>query len=71
MVHKMTWNKQIVNELCYVGAFMMTRLNPGIFRIFELSKEKMNLSSSDCRTSKTISNDTKPEPISWEPNIEN
>ena len=31
----------------------------------------MNLNSSDCRASKIIQNDTKLDPISWEPNIEN
>ena len=47
------------------------RLNSGIFWSFDLKKWKSNLTSSDCRASKIIWNDTKPEPISWELNIEN
>ena len=43
----------------------------GIFRIFELSEWKLNLNSSDFRASKIIRNDTKVEPIFWEPKREN
>ena len=43
----------------------MSRLNSGIFRILELMEYNLNLNSSDCSASKIISNDTRPEPISW------
>ena len=46
------------------------RLNSGIFRIFELSAYKLNPIRSDCRASKIILNDTRVEPISWEPKRE-
>ena len=49
----------------------MSRLNSGIFRIFEFSEWSLKLNSSDCRASKIIGNDTKVELISWEPNKEN
>ena len=49
----------------------MTRLNSGIFRIFELRDWNLNLNNWDCRASKIIWNDTKAEQISWEINIEN
>jgi len=38
--------------------FLATRLNSGIFRIFELSELNLNLNGSDCRASKIICNDT-------------
>ena len=40
-------------------------------KIFELSECKLNLNLSDCRASKIIWNDTKVDPISWEPSEEN
>ena len=49
----------------------MDRLNSGIFRIFKVSVQNLNLNSSDCRALKIITNDTKLEPISWELNLKN
>ena len=49
----------------------MPRLNSGIFSIFEPSEWNFNLISSECRTWKIISIDTKLEPISWKLKIEN
>ena len=49
----------------------MSRLNSGIFWSFDLIKLKSNMTSSDCRASKIIWNDTKLEPISWEQNAGN
>ena len=54
-----------------INTLPIIRLNPGILRIFELSKWKVNLNGSDFRASKMISNDTEPEPISCETNIKN
>ena len=50
---------------------LMIRLKSGIFWIFDFSKWRSNLTSSNCRALKIILNDTKPEPISWELFIEN
>ena len=47
------------------------RLNSRNLRILELNNSNFNLKSSDGRSSKTISNDTKLGPISWELVIEN
>ena len=49
----------------------INRLNSRTFRIFELSAWNFNLNNSDCRASKINSDDTKPEPISWELNLQN
>lgn len=49
----------------------ITRLNSGIFSIFELSLWTLNLNSSKCKTSKIITNDTELELFFWELNIEN
>ena len=54
-----------------IDTLPIIRMNPGILRIFELRKWKVNLNGSDFRASKMISNDTEPEPISWETNIKN
>ena len=46
-------------------------MNPGNFWIFELSQENFNLDSSVCRASKSMSNDTKHEPVYWKLHVEN
>ena len=50
---------------------LMSGLNSGILRIFELSEFHIKLNDSDCRAWKIISNDTLIEPISWELLVEN
>ena len=50
---------------------IIIRLNPWIFRIFELSEWKLKLNSSDCGVFKIFRNETKPEAISWETNMKN
>ena len=49
----------------------MYRLNSGIFSIFNLRAWNLDLTSSDCRASEIISNDTEPDAISWESRREN
>ena len=56
---------------CFLETQRMIRLNSGIFRIFKVSVQNLNLNSSDCRALKIITNDTKLEPISWELNLKN
>ena len=58
-------------ELRMINNWIMIRLNSGIFRIFKVSVQNLNLNSSDCRALKIITNDTKLEPISWELNLKN
>ena len=60
----------VMKHPVYYGTTMI-RLNSGTFWSFDLSKWKSNRTCSDCRASKIIANDTKPEPISLELNIEN
>ena len=47
------------------------RLNSGIFRIFNLRVWNLDLTSSDCRASEIIWNDTEPDAVSWESRREN
>ena len=47
------------------------RLNSGIFSIFNLRVWNLDLTSSDCRASEIIWNDTEPDAISWESRREN
>ena len=49
----------------------MVRLNSGIYRIFNLRVWNLDLTSSDCRASEIIWNDTEPDAVSWESRREN
>ena len=50
---------------------MKNRLNPEIFRVFELSEGNLYLNSSNCKASKIMEIESKLEQISWELNVEN
>ena len=63
-----TWQSK---QRWFWGWSLIMSLNSGIFWIFDPREWNLNLNSSDSRASKIIWNDTKPEPMSRELNIEN
>ena len=71
----LSYDKSLTNLLCFCICWNLNgsigRLNSGIFRIFNLRVWNLDLTSSDCRASVIIWNDTEPDAVSRDSRREN